>query len=216
MGYHGGTRVSTLFNFRLACTTRWRDGGWVFGTDAFLNSADYVSYCPCWTDLIHLPFRSARSGISKMWDGLWMVLLLGGIMALASFLAGSLPLFFSLSQRQMRLISTLGTGLLVGTALIVIIPEGISTMYSASASSSLSSVAKSQMVAAAEQEPEKGPLAILANHGVGPHQQQNEEAGRAEELAHLGQRGVSAMVGALAKRAAEAAAAPAKEEHGHG
>ena len=116
----------------------------------------------------------------------------------------------------MRLISTLGTGLLVGTALIVIIPEGISTMYSASASSSLSSVAKSQMVAAAEQEPEKGPLAILANHGVGPHQQQNEEAGRAEELAHLGQRGVSAMVGALAKRAAEAAAAPAKEEHGHG
>lgn len=36
-----------------------------------------------------------------------------------------------MSQRQMRLISAIGTGLLVGTALIVIIPEGIETLYSA-------------------------------------------------------------------------------------
>ena len=46
-----------------------------------------------------------------------------------SFLAGSLPLSFSLSQSQLRMISTVGMGVLVGTSLIVIIPEGIETLY---------------------------------------------------------------------------------------
>ncbi|CAD6568947.1 MAG: hypothetical protein ASARMPRED_002234 [Alectoria sarmentosa] len=53
-------------------------------------------------------------------------------MAIASFLAGSLPLSFTLSQSRLRLISTIGMGVLVGTALIVIIPEGVETLYSAS------------------------------------------------------------------------------------
>lgn len=52
-----------------------------------------------------------------------------------SYLAGALPLVFSLSSRQLRLITALGTGVLVGTSLIVIIPEGIETLYSASGSS---------------------------------------------------------------------------------
>ena len=50
----------------------------------------------------------------------------------SSFLAGMLPLSLSLSSRQLRLITAVGTGVLVGTALIVIIPEGIETLYSAS------------------------------------------------------------------------------------
>lgn len=48
-----------------------------------------------------------------------------------SYLAGWLPLSFSLSQKQSRIISALGTGLLIGTCLIIIIPEGIGTLYSA-------------------------------------------------------------------------------------
>jgi len=60
-----------------------------------------------------------------------MLLVLSTIMTIASFLAGSLPLSFSLSQRQLRLTTAIGTGVLVGTALIVIIPEGIETLYSA-------------------------------------------------------------------------------------
>jgi zinc transporter 9 len=48
-----------------------------------------------------------------------------------SFLAGILPLSFSLSSRQLRVLTLLGAGVLVGTSLIVIIPEGIETMYSA-------------------------------------------------------------------------------------
>lgn len=46
-------------------------------------------------------------------------------MALASFLAGALPLSMTLSQSQLRLISSIGIGILVGTSLIVIIPEGV-------------------------------------------------------------------------------------------
>lgn len=45
-----------------------------------------------------------------------------------------LPLSLSLSSRQLRLLTSLGTGVLVGTALIVIIPEGIETLYSAGGS----------------------------------------------------------------------------------
>ncbi|KAI9768019.1 MAG: hypothetical protein M1840_005331 [Geoglossum simile] len=56
-------------------------------------------------------------------------------MAAASFLAGSLPLSMALSQSKLRLISTIGMGLLVGTSLIVIIPEGVETLYSAGRSS---------------------------------------------------------------------------------
>ncbi|KAF2875062.1 ZIP zinc transporter-domain-containing protein [Massariosphaeria phaeospora] len=66
-----------------------------------------------------------------MWDGLFMLLTLSTIMAIASFLAGVLPLSFTLSPRQLRVMTFLGTGVLVGTSLIVIIPEGIETMYSA-------------------------------------------------------------------------------------
>lgn len=49
-----------------------------------------------------------------------------------SFVVGSLPLAFTLSASQLRLISSIGMGVLVGTSLIVIIPEGIETLYSAS------------------------------------------------------------------------------------
>lgn len=50
-----------------------------------------------------------------------------------SFVVGSLPLAFTLSPSQLRFISSLGMGVLVGTSLIVIIPEGIETLYSANA-----------------------------------------------------------------------------------
>ncbi|KAF8853035.1 ZIP metal ion transporter-like protein [Acephala macrosclerotiorum] len=64
-----------------------------------------------------------------MLDGLFMLLGLSVVMALASFLAGALPLSMTLSSSQLRLISTIGMGVLVGTSLIVIIPEGIEAIY---------------------------------------------------------------------------------------
>jgi len=65
-----------------------------------------------------------------MLDGLFLLLSLSVVMALASFLAGALPLSMTLSSSQLRLISTIGMGVLVGTSLIVIIPEGIEAVYS--------------------------------------------------------------------------------------
>lgn len=53
------------------------------------------------------------------------------ILRASSFLAGSIPLSFSLSPRALRMVTALGTGVLVGTSLIVIIPEGVETLYSA-------------------------------------------------------------------------------------
>lgn len=65
-------------------------------------------------------------------DGLFTLLSLCAVMATASFLAGILPLSFSLSTARLRMISTIGMGVLVGTSLVVIIPEGVETLYSAS------------------------------------------------------------------------------------
>ncbi|CAG8475109.1 7248_t:CDS:2 [Paraglomus brasilianum] len=55
---------------------------------------------------------------------------LEAVMFAGSFLAGSIPLFFQLSEERLRITSALGIGLLVGTSLVVIIPEGIETLYS--------------------------------------------------------------------------------------
>ncbi|KAK1756141.1 Zinc/iron permease [Echria macrotheca] len=63
--------------------------------------------------------------------GLLILLALSVVMALASFLAGALPLSMTLSQSQLRLLSSIGVGILVGTSLIVIIPEGIEAIVTA-------------------------------------------------------------------------------------
>ncbi|KAJ5732116.1 hypothetical protein N7493_003597 [Penicillium malachiteum] len=65
-------------------------------------------------------------------EGLFTLLALSIVMAVTSFVVGSLPLAFTLSPSQLRLISSIGMGVLVGTSLIVIIPEGVETLYSAS------------------------------------------------------------------------------------
>lgn len=80
--------------------------------------------------------KSSRSSISHPppldMDGLFTLLSLSIVMGLASFLAGILPLALTLSQPKLRLISTIGMGVLVGTSLVVIIPEGVETLSSAS------------------------------------------------------------------------------------
>ncbi|GES86878.1 zinc/iron permease [Rhizophagus clarus] len=60
-------------------------------------------------------------------------------MFIGSFLAGSIPLAFHLSEDRLRTISAFGVGLLVGTSLIVIIPEGIETLYSVESSKGINS-----------------------------------------------------------------------------
>ncbi|CAF1175587.1 unnamed protein product [Adineta steineri] len=50
-------------------------------------------------------------------------------MFLGSYLSGLVPLAFTLSETKMRYVTVLGAGLLVGTALAVIVPEGVHALY---------------------------------------------------------------------------------------
>ncbi|KAI5304190.1 hypothetical protein KEM56_006758 [Ascosphaera pollenicola] len=63
-------------------------------------------------------------------EGLLTLIVLSTVMAAMSFIVGSLPLSFALSSSQLRFVSALGMGVLVGTSLVVIIPEGVETLYS--------------------------------------------------------------------------------------
>eukprot|EP00276_Gloeochaete_wittrockiana_P003230 CAMPEP_0184643682 /NCGR_PEP_ID=MMETSP0308-20130426/506_1 /TAXON_ID=38269 /ORGANISM="Gloeochaete witrockiana, Strain SAG 46.84" /LENGTH=236 /DNA_ID=CAMNT_0027071759 /DNA_START=93 /DNA_END=800 /DNA_ORIENTATION=+ len=49
-------------------------------------------------------------------------------MFLGSFIAGNIPLAFRLSEERLKILTAFGAGLLVGCALIIIIPEGVETV----------------------------------------------------------------------------------------
>lgn len=49
--------------------------------------------------------------------------------AVGTFFSGIMPLFVPLSQRGLRQVEYWGAGLLIGAALTVVIPEGISSIY---------------------------------------------------------------------------------------
>ena len=83
---------------------------------------------------------------------------------LRSFLAGSLPLTFALSQSRLRLVATIGMGVLVGTALVVIIPEGVETLYSASDYGSTAHTRRSTM-----------PATPVSLHASPPHSPRRED-----------------------------------------
>lgn len=50
-------------------------------------------------------------------------------MLVCSFISGLVPMAFRLSDNKSRLLALLGSGILVGTALAIIIPEGIDSLY---------------------------------------------------------------------------------------
>lgn len=53
------------------------------------------------------------------------------VMFAGAFASGYIPLSMSISEARLRLVTIFGAGLLVGTALIVIIPEGVAMHYEA-------------------------------------------------------------------------------------
>lgn len=75
------------------------------------------------------------------------LLVLATSMFVGSYAAGSVPLLVNLSevcafsiptsQSRMRMVTVFGAGLLIGTALAVIIPEGVESLYSAQSGSIL-------------------------------------------------------------------------------
>lgn len=61
------------------------------------------------------------------------VFLLGLGMFMSTFLVGYLPTRLKTSQKIMNLIAIYGAGLLVGAALVVIIPEGMLILFTSMA-----------------------------------------------------------------------------------
>ncbi|XP_016978316.1 zinc transporter ZIP9 [Drosophila rhopaloa] len=61
-----------------------------------------------------------------------ILILLVLVMLIGSYLAGSIPMLMKLSEEKLKCVTVLGAGLLVGTALAVIIPEGIRSLYMSS------------------------------------------------------------------------------------
>lgn len=57
------------------------------------------------------------------------ILSLSFAMLTGCYVGGSLPLSVSLSEAKLHMVTVLGSGLLVGTALAVIIPEGVHALY---------------------------------------------------------------------------------------
>lgn len=55
--------------------------------------------------------------------------LLSAAMFIGSYISGLVPLGFSLRKDQIKQLNVAGSGLLIGTALSVIIPEGVSALY---------------------------------------------------------------------------------------
>jgi zinc transporter 9 len=62
-------------------------------------------------------------------DEFLALFLLSIAMLVGSYVSGSIPLMMTLSEKRLRLVTVLGAGLLVGTALSVIIPEGVHALY---------------------------------------------------------------------------------------
>ncbi|XP_066991284.2 zinc transporter ZIP9 [Anabrus simplex] len=60
-----------------------------------------------------------------------VLILLVFVMLVGSYMAGSIPLIMSMSEEKLQQFSVFGAGLLVGTALAVIIPEGVRSLDSA-------------------------------------------------------------------------------------
>ncbi|KAI8433271.1 hypothetical protein MSG28_015340 [Choristoneura fumiferana] len=63
-------------------------------------------------------------------DGTWVLILLALVMLVGSYVAGSIPLNVSMSEDKLKKVTVFGAGLLVGTALAVIIPEGVRSLFS--------------------------------------------------------------------------------------
>uniref|UniRef100_A0A915JGA8 Uncharacterized protein n=1 Tax=Romanomermis culicivorax TaxID=13658 RepID=A0A915JGA8_ROMCU len=68
-------------------------------------------------------------------DDLTVLFWLSVAMFIGSYVAGILPLIVSFSESKLRLVTIVGAGLLVGTALAVIIPEGVQSIYTAQSKS---------------------------------------------------------------------------------
>ncbi|KAH9389711.1 hypothetical protein TYRP_007258 [Tyrophagus putrescentiae] len=65
-------------------------------------------------------------------DEVSFLILLNFSIGFGSYVAGTIPMIFQLSESKIRTLSVFGAGILMGTALCVIIPEGVNSIYESS------------------------------------------------------------------------------------
>ncbi|KAG8920705.1 hypothetical protein FRC03_010823 [Tulasnella sp. 419] len=76
------------------------------------------------------------------------LVILVSVLGVSSFLAGMIPLSVAMSRKRLAQISTVGTGILLGAAMGVIIPEGVETIYESSKSDKAGSKASPHVLIA--------------------------------------------------------------------
>lgn len=86
--------------------------------------------------------KSDYEDYSYYLNGYFRIFIYSISMLIGSYIAGYLPLMFTLSEKMITYTSSLGAGLLIGTALAVIIPEGVQALYSIGQSSSVPELIK--------------------------------------------------------------------------
>lgn len=61
--------------------------------------------------------------------GFLQLLLLSSLMFLSTLLASFAPIFLDLSRAKLDIVSTFSNGILIGSALSIVIPEGVAAVY---------------------------------------------------------------------------------------
>ncbi|KAI8641489.1 Zinc/iron permease [Parasitella parasitica] len=108
-------------------------------------------------------------------EPLTWLLLLGIAMLIGSYVAGSLPLSTKLSDRKIRILNSLGAGLLIGTSLMVVIPEGVETIYSSRARSATVISSKSSPKSGFAEIPNLSTLNTHKNWAAADNQDDQED-----------------------------------------
>lgn len=128
--------------------------------------------------------------------------MLSGVMLLGSFIAGSIPIVMTLSEEKVHFVSIVGAGLLVGTALAVIIPEGIHTLilaqHNTPARHHQHSDPFEQSVLKVSSSPSSiagGVLGVPAKMYDPPHEQGHAHSGESSEAEALSSVGLALVLG---------------------
>ncbi|XP_052428836.1 zinc transporter ZIP9-B isoform X2 [Carassius gibelio] len=97
-------------------------------------------------------------------DGAWTVILISLAMFVGCFMLGIIPLLINLSEKKLQLITVLGAGLLCGTALSIIIPEGVELVQEAWKDWYCSKMGENQKISESNST-----LHLTAEKGLRPH-----------------------------------------------
>ncbi|KAF4106114.1 zinc transporter ZIP9-B isoform X1 [Onychostoma macrolepis] len=97
-------------------------------------------------------------------DGAWAVILISLAMFVGCFMLGIIPLLINLSEQKLQLITVLGAGLLCGTALSIIIPEGVELVQESWKDWYCSAMGENQNISESNST-----LHLTARKGLRPH-----------------------------------------------